>query len=160
MKTYNSDKEFVVGSHNIGWVDSDFKTRFKDVQFEERKLGTFQKLPRNMTDKEIESELKPGICTLGDVFAFIENPPEGTKDSYSNIFYTESFVVGVIWGGSLWGVRTWDRRELDWDAGTRVFSPATVSSSLTPCSEILGPSGLELALKIVKEAGYTVVKIV
>lgn len=136
MKTFKPLEEFQVGKHNIGWVDSDFHIRFPNIEFKERKLGTFQKLGRNMTDTEIESELKPGMCELGDVVAFLENPPEGTKDGWSNLFYTASVVVGVYWRGSYWDVDTWDRDGSHWGAEHRVFSPATESVSLSPSESL------------------------
>src|SRR3990167_6749262 len=87
--------EFQIGKHNISWLDSDFIKHFGKQEFEERDMPTFQRLLRNMTDAEIEGELKPGLCELGDVLAFLKNPPEGSKDSYWNLFYVGSCVVRV-----------------------------------------------------------------
>lgn len=136
MNKLNSDKEFVVGKHNIGYISSDFSSRFSDIDFEPKAVGTFQKLPRSMNDAEIESQLRPGMCELGDILAFMDNPPKGTKDGYYNLFYTPSFVVGVGWRGfgGGWGVSAWGRREFGWYAVRRVFSPATSNSQTLPPS--------------------------
>lgn len=125
----NSNNEFVVGKHNIGWVDSDFKKRFDNVEFEVKQVPVFKKLPRYMKDATIESELTPGLCDLGDVLAFIDNTPEECKDGYWNLFYTKDFVVSVRWvsNDGNWDVDTWDRGSYVWNAGKRVFSPATVN---------------------------------
>lgn len=150
---------FKIGKHTIGYVSDRFKELFLDQSFEKRSAPTFQKLGRNMTDAEIESELKPGLCELGDVLAFLENPPEGTKDGWSNLFYLASCVVYVGWGSYVgrWGVGAWIRDGSEWLSGYRVFSLAIGSGALTP-----QPSGsltLELAIKMVKKEGYQVSKI-
>jgi hypothetical protein len=87
-----------------------------------------------MTDAEIESELKPGICELGDVLAFLKNASEECKDGYWNLFYFPAFVVGVGWGAGFggWGVSAWDRGDGDWSDAYRVFSPATRHSENKP----------------------------
>lgn len=126
--------EFVVGKHNIGYIDSDFHERIADVELEKRDVPAHQKLTRYMNDSEIESELKPGICDMSDVLAFLENPPEGTKDGYWNLFYTPTFVVSVDWHSRArhWDVGTWRRGDVGWRGGRRVFSPATARSSSVP----------------------------
>lgn len=140
-KTLNSDKEFAVGQHGIGWLDPDLTNCFKDVDFEPRQLGTFQQLGRSMTADEFEKELKPGLCELGDVLAFLENPPEGTKDGWSNLFLVGSFVVHVRWypSSQVWSVDCDKRDSSTWFGGPRVFSPAT--SNTLPPNTI--PSALE-----------------
>jgi hypothetical protein len=135
MSKLKASEEFVKGKHGIGYVSSDFNRAFKDAEFSlVNTPPTFQKLPRSMNDAEIESELKPGICTLGDVVSFMENPPEGTKDGYYNLFYTPAFVVRVRWGAGrgVWRVFTWGRGDGRWGSGSRVFSPATVGAQ-APC---------------------------
>lgn len=125
----NSNNEFVIGKHNIGWVDSDFKKRFDNVEFEVKQVPVFKKLPRYMKDAAIESELTPGLCDLGDVLAFIDSAPEECKDGYWNLFYTPTFVVGVRWGsgGGSWRVDAWARGRRAWRTDGRVVSPATVN---------------------------------
>ena len=111
-----------------------------------------------MKDAEIESELKPGLCILGDVLAFLKNPPEGAKDGNWNLFYTASCVVRVYWysfaGG--WDVYAWERDGSVWDGGSRVFSPATVSGTLE--TKPLKSLTLEDAIKLVKKEGYVIYK--
>lgn len=130
----NSNDIFKIGNLNIGWVDSDFPTRFPNVEFAPRQLGTFKTLIKTTTITEMLSEKLAIECELGDVLAFLENPSEGTKDGYSNIFIIKnsSFVVSVRWGsdGSDWFVFSWSRGGLGWYAGGRVFSPATTAGFL------------------------------
>lgn len=154
-----ASEEFVVGKHGIGYVSSDFSKYFKDTEFELKSIPKFQKLPHSMNDAAIESELKPGICDLGDVLAFLDNPQEGTKDGYSNIFYTANFVVCAFWDGGAWGVYTWGRGGHDWSGSSRVFSPAT--NSLDTQNFALGISdtlSLEKAIELIKKAGYRIFK--
>lgn len=129
----NSNTEFIIDKHGIGWIDSDFKSRFGNVDFKERSLGSFNVLPRSMNGDTMIAEGLAKECELGDVLALLQNPPEGTKDGYANIFVLKSFVVDVSWysDGSRRRVGAWRRDEDAWDAGGRVFSPATVSGSLT-----------------------------
>lgn len=129
---------FKVGNKSIGWVSSSFFD-IVPAEFEKRTLGTYQILPRTMTDYEIEKELKVGICELGDVAAFLENPPKGSKDGNYNLFYLGSCVVYVYWYADRrgWLVYAW-RRGGRWDAGGQVFSPATVAKK--PSKNTLGNS--------------------
>lgn len=140
MPNLKASEEFVLGKHSIGYVDSQFTEFCKDIQFDSRTTPTFQKLERSMNDASIESELKPGLCTLGDVLAFIENPQDGTKDGWSNLFYFQAFVVLVGWGSwhGRWGVDAYRRDGIEWHDGVRVFSPAT------DISGTLGTSTLSL----------------
>lgn len=129
---YKPKEEFVVGKYSIGYVDSDFLPRMGDAEFSEKQMPTFQKLGKRMTDAEIEAELKPGFCDLGDVLAFIKNAPEECKDGWANLFYFPSFVVDVRFPGSYWYVDSFYRRDDHWFASARVFSPAKNSSTLSP----------------------------
>jgi hypothetical protein len=125
MKTLKASEEFVFGKHNIGYVNPDFLKHCANTDFEERPMPTFQVLPRNMTNAEIESELKVGICDLGDIIALLgSNVTGGYKDGLANLFYTDSFVVIVFWYsvGRYWYVDTCGRGARGWDAGRRVFS--------------------------------------
>ena len=119
-----------VGNHAIGYVSERFIERYGDVEIKDVGTPTFQNTPRRMADAEIERELKPGICTSSDVLAFIKSAPEECKDGYYNLFYFEAFVVDVRWDGvgGGWSVFAWDRDDVGWDAGSRIFSPATGSS--------------------------------
>lgn len=126
-----ASEEFVTGKHGIGYVSDSFKKNLGDTTFEAKTaVPTLQKLPRSMTDAAIENELKPGICDLGDVLAFLDNPQEDTKDGYSNIFYTPNFVVDAYWDGDVWSVFVWPRVDgRCWGVSRRVFSPATAPSN-------------------------------
>lgn len=128
MKTLKASKEFVEGKHSIGYVSSGFMGYFGKTSFESRSMPTFQKLETRMSDFEIEEKLKPGLCELGDILAFMENAPKECKDGNWNLFYTASCVVHVHWFGGEWFVRACDRGVSAWDAGRRVFSPANVRS--------------------------------
>lgn len=93
---HKPSEEFVEGKYGIGWVSSSFLERVGDVEFEKVEgEPKSQKLPRAMTDEEIESELKPGICGPADVLAFLENPPKESKDGNWNLFYLPSCVVKI-----------------------------------------------------------------
>lgn len=132
MPKLKASEEFVVGKHKIGYVSNDFKKYVESIEFEQGDKPTFQKLGKNMSDAQIESELKPGICTLSDVLAFTENAPEECKDGYFNLFYFEAFVVSVRWRSvdSEWRVGAWRRDGSGgWSGGSRVFSPATAPSA-------------------------------
>lgn len=146
-----ASEEFAVGKHAIRYVSSDFKSKFGSMEFEERNMPTFQKLGRNMNDSTIESDLKPGMCELGDVLAFIDNAPQECKDGYSNLFYFPACVVRVYWNadGAEWSVGTWDRGGHGWSAGSRVFSPATGRSNT--CTNHCCSCALALELSELKE---------
>lgn len=159
LKQLSVDKEFVVGKNNIGWVDSDFKSEFKGQNFSPKNLGQYQKLGKYFSNAdEIEKGLNPGKCELGDVYAFLQNPPEGTKDGWSNLFLVGNKVLSVYWfserGG--WSVRCWLRGD-GWDVGYRVFSPETGARKLI--SQPSGSLTLEFAIEMVKKEGYQVSKI-
>lgn len=133
----NSKEEFVTGKHSIIWVDFEFEENFPNIEFESVSYPVPQTLTERMSDARIESELKPGMCTLGDVLAFLDNAPEECKDGYANLFYFHQCVVGVYWssGGRGWDVSTWQRGGRGWGAGGRVFSPATGLSGTKNSSE-------------------------
>lgn len=137
-------KEFEAGKHNIRWISSDFKRYFPEgTEFTERSMGAFQKLPRSMNDAAIESELKPGLCELGDVLAFLDHASEECKDGNFNLFYTNDCVVGVYWDSfdGKWRVDAWGRDGDAWLQDSRVFSPATGSSvARSSAAEALRPS--------------------
>ena len=85
-----------------------------------------------MTDDEIVKEY--GECEIGDVAAFLKNPPKGTDDGNWNLFYVDRCVVVVYWdaGDRKWSVHAWELDDDYWDAGCRVFvrnSPSDTSPS-------------------------------
>lgn len=138
MKT---SEGFVVGKHGIGYVSSSFISRIGDTEFEPVSAPPRAiTLPRDMNDAVIESELKPGICTLGDVLAVMDSSDKAFKDGYANIFYLPSCVVLVYWYGGEWSVDDWGRDDSAWSAGGRVFSPASGRSSTVSS----GPTDLSL----------------
>lgn len=126
--------EFVKGNHKIGYIESSFTSEFRDTEFNSKSIPTFQKLPRRMNDAEIETELKPGLCELGDLLSFLDNSPEECKDGNWNLFYFKAFVVHVHWNSDVgeWSVGTWGRVDDRWPSGDRVFSPATDISVTSP----------------------------
>lgn len=99
----------------------------------EYKLSSFE-LEKGMYDEEIEKELgdkhlfsETDVCAI--VAGLIEKQSKGEEgvlltNGYANLFYTSSRVVVVRWGGGRWSVGGWYREDR-WDAGYRVFSPAT-----------------------------------
>lgn len=150
MKKLKASLEFKIGKHNIGWVSSDFIKRFETVEFNINEKPPFQKLPRTMNDAEIELELKPGLCDLGDILAFMDNAPEECKDGNFNLFYTPSCVVSVFWDefDGDWDVYAWRRDGFGWRAGKRVFSPA-IKPSISESSGRLDTLTLELPDEII-----------
>lgn len=130
-------EEFAVGKHHIGWLDSDFTYAFAGKEFEEvSKFPIFHTLPEDKKDTEIESHPDHRMSVLGDLLAFLKNPPAVSKDGYSNLFYFPKVVVSVRWGSMLgyWYVYAWRRGGGAWYAGNRVFSQATDSSSVSTSS--------------------------
>lgn len=120
--------EFKVGKHSIGYLYDSFTKRFGDETFEKVSVPPRAiTLPRTMNDAEIESELKPGLCTLGDVLTVLDSTNETFKDGNWNLFYFPACVVLVGWGAGdrTWGVDGWGRGDDGWHGGGRVFSPAT-----------------------------------
>lgn len=134
-------EELSVGHNGIGWVSSDFKSRFFESEIiTPWRPGTWHKLPRSMKDTEIEKEFNIQHSSLGEVLGFLRNPPEGSKDGYVNIFYFPVCVVNVHWsavcGG--WHVNAWPRDDGEWSEDYRIFSPATdTHSSGTVSSDTL-----------------------
>lgn len=119
-------EEFKAGKHEIGYVSSTFGDKFKKSKFHTVSLLPRSiALPRRMTDSEIESELKPGLCTLGDVLAILNSKDKTYRDGKWNLFYFGACVVSVRWRGDAWDVRAWARGGRGWPGGARVFSPAT-----------------------------------
>lgn len=128
MKNLKASDEFIIGKHSIGYLNN--FGQFDTATFTPRSLGSSQKLGRNMYDSEIESELKPSLCDLGDVLALLDSADPAFRDGYANIFYLPECVVRVFWYGSSWGVGGWPRGDDRWGAGNRVFSPATGTETL------------------------------
>lgn len=149
------NEEFQVGNHQIGWLSSNFTDAFKESDIVSVMMPTFQKLGRPMSDYAIESELKPGICTTGDVLAFLDGAPQECKDGWANLFYFPSFVVRVHWyaGSGEWGVDAWGRVGLDWYSGGRVFSSATDKRSVAEpsASDVLTLESLHLRLSKIEK---------
>ena len=64
-------EEFVAGRHGIAWVGEDFMDRFGELVFSPRmsaKTWREYPLPRTMSTTEILRDLRPGKCSLGDLF--------------------------------------------------------------------------------------------
>lgn len=127
MEGMKATEEFKVGTHGIGYIESDLLKRvgietFEPVQTAPRAIV----LPRYMNDSEIESELDPGTCSLGDILSVLDSDNPTFKDGNWNLFYFPACVVSVRWGSidRSWRVFAWLRDDYDWSVGSRVFSPA------------------------------------
>lgn len=153
--------EFVVGKNSIGYVDSDFKREYEDVELPSSgSVLKLHKLGRSMNDSEIISEFKIEECTLADVLKTLKNATSEMKDGYSNLFYIQgntSHTVVVFWDVRNWSVGAWDVDDYAWDGGTRVFSPAT--DTITPSSSPSASITLDEAIRICKDNGLKVIKI-
>lgn len=138
-------------------VSSSFIQKFGDKDIKPAlTVPAFKTLPRNMYDKEIQSELGAEECTLEDVAAFLKNPPEGCDDGNWNIFYVAGCVVCVIWHSGVrgWLVRAWRLDVGYWNAGSRAFG-ATATQKLSPDltlspSDTLTLSDIEVRLAAVE----------
>ncbi len=117
-------KEFREGSNNIGYLYSEFYKNVIVEDFQPKSaVGKFQTLKRSMADVEIEGELKPGYCTLGDVFALLKSEDKTFRDGNLNLFYLSSCVVRVDWLDGRWRVHAWRRGGARLVCGpSRVFS--------------------------------------
>jgi hypothetical protein len=96
-------------------------------------------LESHMLDTGIEEMLGEGhIFTEDQLCDFLAKMIEEQKggeegrllnNGHANIFYLASCVVGVGWsrGRREWDVGAWYRDDGRWDAGGRIFSPATAA---------------------------------
>lgn len=115
------------------WVSSSFTEKFGNGDITPAKtVPAFKTLERDMTNPEIGKELGVEECTLADIAAFLENPPQGTDDGYANLFYLAGYVVNVPWNADdqRWYVDAWKLDDGHWRAGRRAFSSATDIRSL------------------------------
>lgn len=130
------------------WVASSFTEKFgsKDVK-PAKSAPPFKTLTKSMKDTDIKKEV--GESTLQDVAAFLENPPEGTKDGYWNIFYVAGCVVRVDWNADFreWHVYAWELGDVRWGAGRRAFGRNCHSDSLAS-SDPLDSMSLSLEQRV------------
>lgn len=128
------------------WVSSDFKKNVVEKASSEVSPCEYEVLPWELLmdspDKSIEAALpeehlfsEDDVCAI--VADLIQKQPKGKEgvllaNGYSNLFYTEAFVVSVSWsaGDGKWFVGTWDRFDGEWGAWDRVFAPATEPSDV------------------------------
>lgn len=124
------------------WVGSSFEknilanaqpteqgTEFIITSFELLKGAPDQEIEGSLPVKHIFSENE--VCAI--IAALIEKQADGGEgilintNYYANLFYTSAFVISVHWdaGHGEWCVSTWQRGDVEWSAGSRVFSPAT-----------------------------------
>ncbi len=131
-------------------------TKFSLNSFNLKKDSTDEEIEKDLPKKHIFSETE--VCAI--IAELIENKSEGKDgplldNGYVNLFYTPSRVVSVIWVVGVWGVFDWGRGSR-WSQGRRVFSPATGTAVLD--SGTSDSLDLENAIKIVKVAGYRIIK--
>jgi len=138
---------FREGKNDIGWMGSNFKEHFSEMEVVLPKEATFtiKKLERGMTDKEILAELKPNECTLGDLAYAMKNDLLDKENYNANIFYIRDksntlWAVDAYWLSVL---RYWlvlaasvaDPR--DWRAGYQVVSRDSLKLGDSDSSEPL-----------------------
>lgn len=128
----NSKTYFQESKNNIGYVGSNFKEHFMDMEFTiPKKLALkTRKLERDMTDKEILNEFKPHESNLGELAYALENNLLDKENYNSNIFYIKD-KKGVLWAvRAHWNsdYRAWYvdaysvEFPLEWLAGSQVIS--------------------------------------
>lgn len=128
----NQQKYFITGNGLYIWnsftndVLPKAKASKKGTAFS---LDSFD-LTKDSSDEQIEAGLVSNhLFSESDVCAVIaqlikENSDTLLKNGYANIFYLKKCVVDVDWSGDEWGVGAWQRGDLRWRAGYRVFSPS------------------------------------
>lgn len=141
------------------WVSEPFTKKFgnKDIKPAKTVPG-FKVFTKSMNDSEIKSELGAQECTLADVAAFLEKPPEGTADGNWNLFYVAGCVVNVRWnaGSREWDVDAWELDDNYWFAGNRTFSSNWSSEPLN--SELKPSDTLSLSLDEITINGVRYIK--
>lgn len=161
MKKLKVSKEFVVDKNNIGWIGSRFKEHFYPLSFTvSKEMLKTKTLGKAMLDKEILDEFKPQTVSLGNVLHFLSS---ADKNSWY-IFYVND-KKGIPWAVyALWDAESggWDveapsvERPLRWGGGQVVSRKFSETEPKT--FKLSDPLYLETAIKIVKEAGYKVMK--
>lgn len=147
---------------NIYYLGPDVRRLFGDMEFELPNKVELQSktLDRPMTDKEILSEWKPKEVGLSDIAYALINHGECKllRNGWANIFYIRD-SSGTFWAfkaswcdGRGWSVNLCSvASDGPWSAGYRALSQSFGSGTL----ETLDLDG---AIKLVKEAGYKVIK--
>ena len=123
-----ASEEFVVGKHNIGYINGYFKEIFGNQSFGDMNSPLESKtLEREMNDSEIMREFNVEELNLGDVLFALKNDEILLKNGDANIFYVrgggEIFAVGVYWnyGDRKWLVDAHRLGDYRWFAGRRAF---------------------------------------
>lgn len=162
MKKLKVSKEFVVDKNNIRWIGSRFKEHFYPLSFTvSKEMLKTKTLGKAMLDKEILDEFKPQTVSLGNVLHFLSS---ADKNSWY-IFYVNDkkgipWAVYALWdaGYGGWGVEAVSVEDPHrWLDGLRVVS-RKFSETEPQTFKLSDPLYLETAIKIVKEAGYKVMK--
>ena len=112
------------------WVSSNFTEKFGTEIKPSKDIPPFKVLAKAMTGPEIIKEY--GTCEIGDVAAFLKNPPKGTDDGKWNLFHIPGYVVRVDWNADSrgWDVDGWRLGVVLWGAGGRVFLRNSPSETL------------------------------
>lgn len=117
------------------WVSDSFTRKFGNEEIKPSKeVPAYRTLGKDMTDDDIFTEFGIKECSLSDVAAFLKNPPEGTDDGYTNIFYIKDGpVAGLFWGAvsGRWNLDDWSRGGSRWNPGYRAFGATVPSASLS-----------------------------
>ena len=150
------------GNFNIIWTSIKFQELFRSVVKPTEITPQFKTLSKSMNDKEILSELKPEDITLDELAYILENNLL-KKDGFHVCYIKDSggvlWSVSAHWLGGWFLLANYVGRPFYWDADDLVFSRGFSSPSDAPVN--LGhPDTLTLksAIKIVKDAGYKIVK--
>lgn len=123
------EKEAVLSEKIRSAVAEPMKSGVKVKYFDLKKYSSGKEIEEALGDNHLfnVSEVYSVIGSLVSKQSAGEDGPLITT-GYSNLFYTEKFVLSVRWysDDDVWDVLCWDRG-FGWRDGRRVFSPETES---------------------------------
>lgn len=147
--------EFAKGKNNISYVGEDFEKWFGDMEM----LGSINRLTHKITeiamsDKEIIDTIKTPEVSLSDI---LNQLPSIDKHD-SCIFYAKDNenilrAISIYWYGYGWRVDALETEDpTKWGDGRKVYYINLDDD------DVIDPSVLNDAIKVVKRSGYKIIK--